>query len=90
MSTVVPIQNKQVYDKIRAMSNQYRFRILELTENKTMNISEISKELKLSYTKCSDYIHLLENEDLILKIKEGKEVFIKSKIKIQKERINFI
>jgi len=55
-----------------------------------MNISEISKELKLSYTKCADYIHILEKENLILKHKEGKEVFISSKIKIQREKIEFI
>lgn len=87
--TGAEIQNKELYGKVKVMGNQLRFLVIELTQEKEMSISEISKTLNLSYTKCADYIRLLESEGLIKKRKEGKEVFVTSKTTFNKDKIEF-
>ena len=83
------IDNEEIFNKIRIMSNMFRFRILELTQNKEINITQLGEELNLAYNKCADYVKMLEDNKLITKRKEGKNVLVKSNIKINKERINF-
>ena len=85
----VGIDKKEVYGRIRAMSNGLRFKILELTQEKQLSVTELSSILKLAYTKCSDYLGILENNGLIIKTKEGKNVRISSKVKISKNKIEF-
>ncbi len=89
MSNTLPIRNDGVYRKIRLMSNQYRFRILELTDNRQMNITELSKALRLSYTKCADYVRFLENEGLVEKTKRNKEVLVKSRVSLAGNFVKF-
>lgn len=84
-----PVQNG-VYRKIRVMSNNHRFRILELTHGQQMNITELSKALRLSYTKCADYVRLLEKEGLVEKTKRNREVFVKSRVSISPDNIKFL
>jgi predicted transcriptional regulator len=45
-----------------------------------MNITELSKELKLAYNKCRIYVVALEKENLVVKEKDGKEVYVRSKV----------
>ena len=71
------------------MSNQYRFRILELVQTNQKSISALSSELNLSYTKCADYVRLLEKVYLIRKIKKGKETMIASKATFSADTIKF-
>jgi predicted transcriptional regulator len=71
------------------MSNNHRFRILELTRDHQMNITELSKALRLSYTKCADYVRLLENEGLVEKTRRNREVFVRSKVIITSDNIKF-
>jgi predicted transcriptional regulator len=71
------------------MSNSHRFRILELTHGQQMNITELSKALRLSYTKCADYVRLLENEGLVEKTRRNREVFVRSKVIITSDNIKF-
>ena len=79
----MPLDNEMLFNKIRLFSNRLRFKILELTQNKRLTISQLSSMLKLSYTKCADYITLMEKQRLVSKEKYGKEVKIKSIIKIE-------
>lgn len=72
--------NDDLFRKIRVMANGNRFRILELTEKKALNITELKKETNLAYTKCADYVRLLEKEGLIEKTKVGREMEIKSRV----------
>lgn len=78
--------NEEVYNKIKVMANKHRFKILEITQKENPSIAELSRKLKLAYTKIADYVTMLENQGLVEKTKEGKEVKIKSKV-IMKERI---
>ena len=64
------------------LANSFRFRIIELTQNEQMSITRLSTVLKLSYTKCADYVRMLEKEGLVKKTRVGKEVLVESKIKI--------
>jgi len=43
-----------------------------------------------SYTKCADYITVLQKENIVQKRKVGKITLIKSKAKIKEKEINFI
>ncbi len=90
MTKNVSIRRNKIYTQIKVMSNQYRFKILELTQDNQISISELSSTLKLSYTKCTDYIGLLEKEGLIKKTKVGKEVLVSSKVRFKNKSVKFI
>ena len=83
MNKELTTEFENTYNKLKVMSNKYRFKILELTQNKEIKISELSKTLKLSYTNCADYVTMLHKVNLVEKNKIGKEVFIKSKINLK-------
>jgi predicted transcriptional regulator len=89
MSSNLNLQNEQLFSKIKVISNRLRFRILELTQKEKVSISKLSSILKLSYTKCADYVSILEKQELIKKKKDGKEVFVTSKIIFEKDKILF-
>jgi len=79
-----------ILSKVKVISNKLRFKIIELTQENQYSITELSSKLKLSYTKCADYITMLENHGLIQKTREGKEVKVKSKVKLGKNKIEFL
>lgn len=81
------VSNKILFEAITLLSNERRFRIIELTQNKELNISQISKELKLSFNRCTDYVTMLSDAGLVLKRKEGKEVFVKSQVILADNKI---
>lgn len=89
MTTKIPIQNEKLFSKIKVISNRLRFKILELTQNNPLSISKLGSILKLAYTKCADYVSMLEKEGLIEKIKDGKEVLVRSKVKIKEGQVIF-
>lgn len=89
MVSKIQLNEKETYSKLKAMSNELRFRILELTQEKQFSVTELSSMLKLAYTRCSDYIKILENHGLITKTKEGKNVRVSSNVKISKNGIEF-
>lgn len=78
---------ENVYKKIRLLSNRKKFDIILATQTDKKNITELSRELKLAYSKCSYYVKTLEKENLIVKEKDGKEIYVKSRMKIS--RYNF-
>lgn len=90
MSNTNGLKNKLLFQKIKILSNRQRFRILEITQIEEPSVSEISRKLNLSYSKCADYISLLEKNNLVEKRKEGKEVKIRSKIQISDNGISLI
>lgn len=89
MSKRLQLQQREVFNKVRAISNEFRFRILELTETNRMSITELSSALKLSYTKCADYTSILEKAGLVGKVREGKEVFVESKVRFKGNTLMF-
>ncbi len=83
------IRNEAIFKKIKLISNSKRFKILELTAKQSMNITDLSSKVSLSYTKCRDYIDELKKNGLVSKVKQGKNVVINSKVKISDNAINF-
>ena len=55
-----------------------------------MNITELSRLLQLSYTKCADYVRLLEKEGLVEKRKVKKEVFVRSRAVFATDGVKFV
>jgi len=82
MSHKSEIKNKRLFEVLRILSNEFRFKILELTQDSEQTISKLSSKIGLSYNKCSDYVRLLENKKLVEKIRKGKNVYVKSKISL--------
>ncbi|MBL7148142.1 MAG: winged helix-turn-helix transcriptional regulator [Nanoarchaeota archaeon] len=81
------IENQALFERIRLISNPKRFKIIELTQENQLSITELSSKLKLAYNKCADYVKMLEQLRLIQKNKMGKEVRIRSKVKLSKNKI---
>ena len=83
------LQNLSLFKKIKQLSNEKKFKIIELTENKPLNISSLSKEIKIAFNKCSNYCTQLEKEGLVKKYREGKNTLVKSNISFLKNSISF-
>ena len=49
-----------------------------------MNITLLAKKVNLAFNKCSNYCSELEKDNFIVKERQGKNVFVESKIKISK------
>lgn len=79
MNTKLRLEHEGIFKTIKLISNRIRFKILELSETEK-NVTELGKELKLSYKRTSDYCARLEKLNLVSKRKEGKEVFIKNNV----------
>lgn len=84
MTKKICLDNEDIFNKIKIISNRFRFRILELTQNKEINITELGERLNLAYNKCADYVKMLEGNELVIKKKDGKIVLIRSNINISK------
>ena len=89
MLTKKTLKHETVYGKIRLMANQNRFRILELTQDNALSLTELSKILGLSYTKCADYVRLLKKSGLVEKTKRNKEVLVRSCAVISESEVRF-
>jgi len=89
MVNQVPIQNEFLYKRMRELGNKQKFKVVELTQNNEMSITDINKHPKLKYKRCSEYIHKLEKLGVVSKRKEGKNVFVKGKIVIKPNKIEF-
>jgi predicted transcriptional regulator len=83
------MKDMSLFPKVKVLSNKLRFKIVELTQNKQLSITVLSSKLKLSYTKCADYVTMLEKEGLVEKVRDGKEVKVRSKVRIGKDKIEF-
>jgi len=89
MVNYVALQNENLFKKIYELSNRQNFKVIELTQTKEMSITEVKNHLKLKYKRCSEYIKKLEKLNLVSKTKNGKNVLIKSKVKIKENSILF-
>ena len=84
-----PVEKQELFERIKLLSNSQRFRILELTEAEQLTITELSSKLKLAYNKCADYVTLMEKKGIVEKNKVGKEVKVKSMVKLSHDKIEF-
>lgn len=74
MNTCCPSKILQKFFK--AASDSHRQKILSLLkEKKTLNASEIGKQIKLSQPTISHHLAMLTEADILLSVKKGKEVY---------------
>jgi DNA-binding transcriptional ArsR family regulator len=59
-----------------SLSAQTRRKILNLIANKSLTVSQIAENFKLTYGAISKHILVLERAKLVVKRREGKEQFI--------------
>jgi len=83
----VQLANEELYRKIRVMANKNRFRIIELTQSRARSVTDLRKEINLAYTKCADYVRMLEKEKLVHKTRRGRETLVKSTILLKNIRL---
>lgn len=79
----------KIFKKIKQLSNDKKFKIIELTQKDSLDIGSLAKEIRIAFNKCSNYCTQLEKEGLIEKTKEGKNTLVKSKVEISMNSINF-
>ena len=79
----------EIYKKIKQLSNDKKFKIIELTQDNTLDIGSLAKEVKIAFNKCSNYCTQLQKEGLIEKIKDGKNILVKSKVFFSENSIKF-
>ena len=84
MHRSLPLDNQKLFKKICELSNISKFRIIEVTQNKEMSITLLAKKVNLAFNKCSNYCTELEKYDFIVKERKGKNIFVKSRISIDK------
>jgi hypothetical protein len=89
MSALSKEEKEQLFSRIKLMANQHRFEILLLTQEDSPSIAELSAKIKLAYNKCADYVTLLEKQGLITKIRDGREIHIKSNVTIHPTHLQF-
>ena len=82
-------KNSFLFKKIRQLSNAKKFRIVELTQRIPLDISSLSKEIKIAFNKCSNYCTQLEKNGLVEKQRKGRNTLIKSKVNLISNSINF-
>ena len=86
---VKQLKHETLYPKIKVLSNKHRFKIVKLTQEQALSITELSSELGLAYNKCINYVTMLEKEGLIEKTRSGKEVLVSAKVKLSNKKIEF-
>jgi len=90
MSKEQKLRNVRLFGKIRLLSNECRFKIVELVEKEPASVTALSKKLGLSYTKCDDYVRLLEKSGLVNKKRAGRVVIVSSKVRMKENAISFL
>ncbi len=71
----------------KALDNKYRLDILKLCSNKEHNITELQKEINISYPHVHNHVHILKDADLVKTYEKtnskGKNLMVKSKFIIR-------
>lgn len=79
--------NSKILNRLKntfaVLNNINRIKIILLCSEKEMNVTELSKKLKLNYSVTSEYVSMLEKAGLIRKIRnKNKTVNVESLIEI--------
>ena len=82
-------KSPSLFKKIKQISNAKKFRIIELTQRIPLDISSLSKEVKIAFNKCSNYCTQLEKNGLVEKQRKGRNTLIKSKVNLLSNSVNF-
>lgn len=81
--------DSEIFMKVKQLSNNKKFKIIELTQKEPLDISSLANEIKIAFNKCSNYCTQLERGGLIEKTKEGKNTLVRSRVNISNKSIIF-
>jgi predicted transcriptional regulator len=84
MHRKIEVKNKELFNKIRELSNPSKFRILELIQGEEISITSLAKKVNLAFNKCSNYCTQLEENGLLTKQRQGKKVLVKGNLNMKK------
>lgn len=84
MHRKIEVKNKELFSKIKELSNPSKFKILEVLQNEKMSVTFLAKKVNLAFNKCSNYCSDLEKNNFLTKEKDGKNVFVKSDFDLKK------
>jgi DNA-binding transcriptional ArsR family regulator len=76
----IEIHNKDIYVKLKLISNKTVFKILEIIQDKELTTNEIISIVKISKPKVLVHLTNLNSMGLISKRIEGKELKVKSNL----------
>jgi len=84
MHRKIDVKNKELFSKIKELSNPSKFKILEVLQNGKMSVTPLAKKVNLAFNKCSNYCSDLEKNNFLIKEKDKKNVFVKTNLNLQK------
>ena len=83
------MDNTDLFRKIKQLSNDKKFKIIELTQKEPLDITSLAREVKIAFNKCSNYCTQLEKGGLVEKQREGKNTLVKSRVYFPRKSIVF-
>lgn len=84
MHREIKVKNQKLFRKIKELSNPSKFKILEILQEEKISITTLAKKVDLAFNKCSNYCTDLEKSNFLIKEKQGKNVFVKTNLNLQK------
>ncbi|MBS3114721.1 winged helix-turn-helix transcriptional regulator [Candidatus Woesearchaeota archaeon] len=69
----------------QALGNSRRIQIIFLLEKENFTITEIAKRLNIGIGRTSNYVSILESQNLIQKIRKDNTVIVKSLVLIRED-----
>ena len=69
----------------QALANPRRIEIIKALQHDNLTITEIAKKLNIGTARVSDYVSLLEAQNLVEKTRKDNTVSVKSLITINKD-----
>jgi DNA-binding transcriptional ArsR family regulator len=63
-------------DRLRAIAHPLRIAIISLlSDNVSLNVTDISTSLKIEQPTASHHLAILKNKDILISQKDGKQIF---------------
>src|SRR5262245_33586732 len=69
-----PLSSKECAERLKALADEDRLRIVQLLRGGERNVSEIASELKEDLTKVSHHLQILKREAIVETEKQGRFV----------------
>jgi ArsR family transcriptional regulator, nickel/cobalt-responsive transcriptional repressor len=69
-----PLSSKECAERLRALADEDRLRIVQVLRSGPKNVSEIAEKLKEDITNISHHLQILKREDIVETEKQGRFV----------------
>ena len=69
-----PLSSKQCAERLKALADEDRLRIVQALRNGPLNVGEIATKLKEEITNVSHHLQILKREEIVQTEKQGRFV----------------